>query len=218
MTAAGALVAACTPAVPATPTAPPRPTQSPLPSPTAGSTPTPAPTPSPTAPALSLRQRVARLLLVGYQGTVFDPKGEMAKAVRDLGIGGVLLFGRNIKSPAQLLALTTALHEAAGDRPLLIAVDQEGGKVARLGPANGFPATPSAAEVGALDDWLRLFLATPGDSAQLRERGIAATRQLAKRQLTWLRGMRVDAIECFASDAAEVAAARVACGLAASGA
>ena len=54
------------------------------------------------------------------------------------------------------------------------------------------------------------------DRTQLRERGVAATRQLAKRQLTWLRGMRVDAIECFASDAAEAAAARVASGLAAS--
>jgi beta-N-acetylhexosaminidase len=58
-------------------------------------------------------------------------------------------FGRNIKSPDQLHALTTALRKAAGDRPFLIAVDQEGGKVARLGPENGFPATPSQAEVGA---------------------------------------------------------------------
>src|SRR6188472_2051944 len=56
------------------------------------------------------------------------------------------------------------------------------------------------------------------DRTQLRERGVAATRQLAKRQLTWLRGMRVDAIECFAGDVGEVAAARVASGLAASGA
>jgi tRNA dimethylallyltransferase len=62
------------------------------------------------------------------------------------------------------------------------------------------------------------YLDGRGGMAELRERGIAATRQLAKRQLTWLRGMRVDAIECFASDAAEVAAARVASGLAASGA
>jgi len=36
---------------------------------------------------------------------------------------------------------------------------------------------------------------TPGD---LRERGIAATRQLAKRQLTWLRSMQAQTLDCFA--------------------
>jgi tRNA dimethylallyltransferase len=45
------------------------------------------------------------------------------------------------------------------------------------------------------------FLAGDGDLARLRERGIAATRQLAKRQLTWLRAMNVAAIDCFAPDA-----------------
>jgi tRNA dimethylallyltransferase len=37
---------------------------------------------------------------------------------------------------------------------------------------------------------------TPGD---LRERGIAATRQLAKRQLTWLRSMQAQTLDCFAT-------------------
>jgi tRNA dimethylallyltransferase len=40
------------------------------------------------------------------------------------------------------------------------------------------------------------------DRAGLRERGIAATRQLAKRQLTWLRSMDVETVDCFAPDAA----------------
>jgi tRNA dimethylallyltransferase len=54
------------------------------------------------------------------------------------------------------------------------------------------------------------------DRPALRERGIAATRQLAKRQLTWMRAMRVDPIECFASDVVETASARVARALEAS--
>jgi beta-N-acetylhexosaminidase len=116
---------------------------------------------------LSLPQGAARLLLIGYKGTVFDPKSDMARAVRDLGIGGVLLFQRNIKSPEQLLALTQALREAAGERPFLIAVDQEGGKVARLGPDNGFPATPSQAAVGA------------GSPSEAREVGAATGDTLA---------------------------------------
>ena len=49
-----------------------------------------------------------------------------------------------------------------------------------------------------------------GDLATLRERGIAATRQLAKRQLTWMRAMGVGPIECFAADVVERASDAVA--------
>jgi len=48
-----------------------------------------------------------------------------------------------------------------------------------------------------------------GDPAALRDRAIAATRGLARRQLTWMRRMDVDAIECFAEDVVETASARV---------
>ena len=48
------------------------------------------------------------------------------------------------------------------------------------------------------------------DKASLRERGIAATRQLAKRQLTWLRGMGVAPTECFACDVADIVSGHVA--------
>ena len=47
----------------------------------------------------------------------------------------------------------------------------------------------------------------------LRERGIAATRQLAKRQLTWLRGMDVAPLDCFAGDVIASVAAFVGRGL-----
>jgi beta-N-acetylhexosaminidase len=92
------------------------------------------------------------MLLVGYRGKALVSGGDMEHAVADTGIGGVILFGRNIDGPAQLAALTKALRKAAGDRPFLIAVDQEGGAVARLSPADGFPATPSEASVGANGD------------------------------------------------------------------
>ena len=57
------------------------------------------------------------------------------------------------------------------------------------------PDLPSMRCVGYRQAWEALDDAAPSGSlnaaqlAQLRERGIAATRQLAKRQLTWLRGM-----------------------------
>ena len=48
---------------------------------------------------------------------------------------------------------------------------------------------PSMRCVGYRQAWEALDAADPPDLAGLRERGVAATRQLAKRQLTWLRGM-----------------------------
>jgi len=48
---------------------------------------------------------------------------------------------------------------------------------------------PSIRCVGYRQAWEALDVSDPPDIAPLRERGIAATRQLAKRQVTWLRGM-----------------------------
>jgi len=48
---------------------------------------------------------------------------------------------------------------------------------------------PSMRCVGYRQAWEALDVADPPDLADLRERGVAATRQLAKRQITWLRSM-----------------------------
>ena len=98
------------------------------------------------------------MLLVGFRGMTLDDGATIATALR-AGLGGVILFSRdgttrgprNIESPAQLARLTAALRSAA-QGPLLIAIDQEGGRVNRLDPAHGFPATPSQASVGAGGD------------------------------------------------------------------
>ncbi|MCD6681358.1 MAG: tRNA (adenosine(37)-N6)-dimethylallyltransferase MiaA [Burkholderiaceae bacterium] len=64
------------------------------------------------------------------------------------------------------------------------------------------PALPSMRSVGYRQAWQ--WLDAGGPLAQLREAGIAATRQLAKRQLTWLRAMRDRIpIDPFAADACD---------------
>lgn len=74
--------------------------------------------------------------------------------------------GRNISSPDQLTKLTGVLRSVALQGPigadLLISVDQEGGRVARLGPSDGYPATESEAQLGAAND-----LAHTTDAARL---------------------------------------------------
>ncbi|HEX8642432.1 MAG TPA: beta-N-acetylhexosaminidase [Allosphingosinicella sp.] len=58
---------------------------------------------------------------------------------------GYILFGRNCIDPAQLRALTGDLRELHGRDRLLILVDQEGGRVARLQPPHWPPFPPAAA-------------------------------------------------------------------------
>ena len=72
-----------------------------------------------------------QLLFCGFEGTqVPDDLAALIAAGR---IGGVVLFARNIESPEQVRALTTKLHQLAPEEaPLMLAIDQEGGRVQRL--------------------------------------------------------------------------------------
>lgn len=133
-----------------------QPSASPSPAPT--DSPTPAPdTPPPSSDPETLRRKIGRLLMVGFRGFTIGPHDPITKAL-EAGLGGVILFDRdvvtrtrNIESPDQLAALTASLRAAAPGN-LIIAIDQEGGRVSRLNPAQGFPATRSQAEIGATDD------------------------------------------------------------------
>jgi beta-N-acetylhexosaminidase len=96
---------------------------------------------------LSLSEKVGQLFMVGFEG--MEMSSELADWMSEHGWGGVIIFGRNVDSPAQLLRLTQDLQSLAQRRyplPLLIAVDQEGGRVSRLKVP--FTAFPSAAALG----------------------------------------------------------------------
>ncbi len=85
--------------------------------------------------------------MVGFRGTTAASSPDIQRAIRENHIGGVVLFDydvpsrsrpRNIVSPEQLAHLTRDL-QALSQTPLLIAIDQEGGKVSRLKESAGFP-------------------------------------------------------------------------------
>lgn len=92
-----------------------------------------------------------RRLITGFRGQqVDDPEVQTVLGFLDRReIAGVLLLQRNIASPEQLLTLTEAFRSAANGYVPIIAVDQEGGKVARLGARNGFFEWDSAADIAA---------------------------------------------------------------------
>jgi beta-N-acetylhexosaminidase len=64
---------------------------------------------------------------------------------------GFILFKRNIDTPAQVAHLVRELREAAGDPEAPVLIDQEGGRVQRLGPPS-WPVYPAGAVFGALYD------------------------------------------------------------------
>ena len=71
--------------------------------------------------------------------------------IREADPAGFILFGRNIVDPAQLRALTDSLRDVSGRADLPILIDQEGGRVARLGPPH-WPKFPAAGRFAALYD------------------------------------------------------------------
>jgi beta-N-acetylhexosaminidase len=91
-----------------------------------------------------LRQQLAQLLLVGFPGTTPTPANRW---VVNQGVGGLVLFGRNIRSAAQVRTLLRHLQANAAI-PLEIAVDEEPGRIARL--AGVIATAPSARDVGRL--------------------------------------------------------------------
>jgi beta-N-acetylhexosaminidase len=69
---------------------------------------------------------------------------------RDADPWGFIIFKRNVNAPDQLRALTESMRESVG-REAPILVDQEGGRVQRLGPPH-WPKYPPGAVYGALYD------------------------------------------------------------------
>src|SRR5688572_21290287 len=108
---------------------------------------TPSSTPNTTTLLASMTtdQKVGQLMLIGFDGTVVN--AELRRMITDYHIGGVILFARNVQSPEQVAHLTNELQNIAlesGQPGLFVAIDQEGGRVARLTEDTGFTEFPSA--------------------------------------------------------------------------
>jgi beta-N-acetylhexosaminidase len=81
-------------------------------------------------------RRVGQRFMIGFDG--LEASTDVKRLIREFAVGHVILFARNIAGPEQVAGLLRELQETARDAghdtPLLIAVDQEGGRVARMGP------------------------------------------------------------------------------------
>lgn len=118
---------------------------------------------------MTLRQKVGQLFIVrpdsldgAGQPTTDNPfnisgvtalTDAMLDALKTYPVGGIVMFSQNIHSPKQLTAFNEAL-QAAASIPMFLAVDEEGGRVARLANHIAFnlPKYKSAGSVGASGD------------------------------------------------------------------
>lgn len=109
-----------------------------------------------------LKQKIAQMLMVGFNGRNLTPENPIYSDVKDLGIGGVILFNRNadkarpnliknIQEPKQVQKLTTDLQKIA-PKPLFVAIDQEGGMISRLSPSYFVVSSFSAKDLGLKND------------------------------------------------------------------
>jgi len=83
----------------------------------------------------TIEQMAGQRLMLGFEGTTLNP--DLKFLIREIKAGGIILFKTNIESPDQLARLcgdAQAYARETGLAPLFIAVDQEGGQVARLKP------------------------------------------------------------------------------------
>ena len=91
---------------------------------------------------------IGDVFLLGFEGTA--PDASLREWFEALRPGGVILFARNIVTPEQAADLTATLQRWRGESPLLVAVDQEGGRVARFGPP--FTVLPGNGALGRAGD------------------------------------------------------------------
>jgi beta-N-acetylhexosaminidase len=122
----------------------------------------------------------ARAFIAGIAGTVLSDRERAF--FRESEPWGLIIFKRNINTLDQVRRLTDSFRDAVGRADAPVLVDQEGGRVQRLGPPH-WPSYPSGADYGRLHD-------------RDPESGLAAARLGARLIATDLAAIGID-IDCW---------------------
>ena len=104
---------------------------------------------------VTLREKLGQMVMITVTGDSLEETGPSMDTLKsDLAhrlVGGVVMFvwSENLATPARIARFTGQL-QALAHVPLLLAIDQEGGKVARLSASNGFAASSTAYDLGTV--------------------------------------------------------------------
>lgn len=119
-----------------------------------------------------MRTIVGQHILIGVSGHTLT--NEEKKFIVDNNISGVVLFSRNCHEPKQIRDLCAEIqslrHQTVEKTPLYIAIDMEGGRVARL--KNPFTQWPALKKLGDLDSPTTSFSFAQAMGAELKAVGI----------------------------------------------
>ncbi|MDZ7720353.1 MAG: glycoside hydrolase family 3 N-terminal domain-containing protein [Balneolaceae bacterium] len=108
----------------------------------------------------TLDEKIGEMLMIGFKGYEVSDTSHIVRDIKKYHLGGVILFDydvptdrpvRNIDSPKQVQRLISQLNDLS-DQKLFIAVDQEGGRVARLKESRGFVPNVSAEYLGEINN------------------------------------------------------------------
>ena len=117
---------------------------------------------------LTSREKIGQLFMVGFLGTSVTP--DLSAFLREYKPGGVILFSRNLESVEQIVQLTNDLQQCSPKSPLLIAIDQEGGRVSRL--PKGFTIFPPCQLIGRCHSGELAYAAAATIAKELKSVGI----------------------------------------------
>ena len=98
--------------------------------------------------ATYIRRHIGQLIVAGFAGSTIPP--ELRSLARDFDLGGIILFDRNIEEPEQVADLAHEAQALSREFPVWVTVDQEGGRVARLGAP--FTRWPPVCTLGRCGD------------------------------------------------------------------
>ncbi|MBI3356079.1 MAG: beta-N-acetylhexosaminidase [Nitrospirae bacterium] len=114
------------------------------------------------------RDKIGQLFMVGFDGMAVS--ADLAAYIKEYKPGGVILFSRNLESAEQIIELTNELQRCSPHSPLLISIDQEGGRVSRL--PKGFTIFPSCDVFGRCNSSELAYAAAATIAKELKAVGI----------------------------------------------
>jgi len=103
---------------------------------------------------VSIDEKIGQMLMFGIgSNKIIDENNKFLKSVKANKLGGILLYEKNISkdSSKQRLLKLIKIFKNTSKIPLLVSIDEEGGKVNRLKPKYGFPKTVSAYYLGRIN-------------------------------------------------------------------